>query len=245
MRFLTTLILVMFTFNTQAYAQGIPVYDAASFAQFITQLDKMAQDYQKQLEQLQEATRQTQALTGTRGMGSLVNGDFERSLRQYVPDDWSQTMQLLDAGNLPPGALGTQNIYSQLYNDYAPISGSDFISGDPSGPVAQSLDRRTATTYAAMAASEQAFNNISARMQTYETLLEELNNTDDLKASLDLQARITAENGLILSELMRLSTIQTQLRASAGNEDLVNYRRSATANQYNPDQARDAMRLPE
>lgn len=51
-----------------------------------------------------------------------------------------------------------------------------------------------------MAASEQAYNRISNRINTYENMLDELNNTTDLKASVDLQARI-AENGMILNEL--------------------------------------------
>ena len=52
----------------EAKAQGIPVYDASSFAQLVTQLDKMAEDYQNQLEQLDEALKQTEAITATHAM---------------------------------------------------------------------------------------------------------------------------------------------------------------------------------
>lgn len=237
-----TAISLMFT-SAHTFAQGIPVYDAASFTQFLTQLEKMSQDYQKQIEQLNEASKQTTAITGARNMGQLLNGPFEEQLREYLPDNWDQTMNMLDGSNLPSGAAPTRNIYSQLYNEYTPLEGSEFITLDPSGPVAKSLDRRTSTTYAAMAASEQAFNSIRSRIQAYEGMLNELNNTTDLKASVDLQARIAAENGLILSELMRLNTIQAQLKATADNEQLVNYRRSTSANKYDAQQARQAMEL--
>ena len=77
---------------SQAQAQGIPVYDASSFAQLVTQLDQMAKEYQKQLEQLDEAIKQTDALTGSRNMGDVANGALEQQLRQYLPNTWADTM---------------------------------------------------------------------------------------------------------------------------------------------------------
>lgn len=226
-------------------AQGIPVYDAAGFAQLITQLDQMAADYAKQLEQLDQAIKQTNSMTGTRDMGSLANSALESELRQYLPTTWQDTMNMINANGLPSGALNTQSLYNDLYTTYNPISGSDFISSDPNGPIAQALNRRTGTTYAAMAASEQSYNNIANRISTYEYLLDELNQTTDLKASVDLQARISAENGLVLNELMRLNAIQMQQQAAIDNEELTNYRRATTANQYDATKAADAMKLKE
>lgn len=224
-------------------AQGIPVYDAAGFAQFLTQLDQMAADYAKQLEQLNEAIKQTNSMTGTRNMGSLANSALESELRRYLPTTWEDTMNMINANNIPSGAVDTQSLYNNLYTRYNPISGSDFIAGDPTSPIAQALDRRTGTTYAAMAASEQSYNIIEGKISTYESLLDELDNTTDLKASIDLQARISAENGLVLNELMRLNAIQIQQRAVLDNEELTGYRRAATANQYDAAKAAEAMKL--
>lgn len=237
-----TIILGLSSFN-QAQAQGIPVYDASSFAQMIAQVDAMAEDYQKQLEQLDEAIKQREALTGPRNAGDLLNGILEQQLREYLPNTWEDTMNLITANGLPSGALDTQGIYTDLINTYDPVAGSEAYASDPSGPLSQALDRRTSTTYAAMAASEQAYNNINERIQIYESLLNELNNTEDLKGSVDLQARISAENGLILSELMRLNAIQMQQRASEENEFLSNRRRAAIANKYDPQKAGQAMVL--
>ena len=105
----------------EAKAQGIPVYDASSFAQLVTQLDKMAEDYQNQLEQLDEALKQTEAITGTRNAGDLVNGVLEQQLREYLPNTWQDTMNIINATGLPSGALGTQGIYNDLYTTYNPI----------------------------------------------------------------------------------------------------------------------------
>ena len=234
---------VILALSAPTYAQGIPVYDAAGFAQFATQLQNMKEDYQKQLEQLDEAVKQSSALTGTRGMGDLANGYLEQELRQYLPNTWQETMHMINAQNLSPSTSGAQSIYSTLNETYEPLAGSDFVESDPNGAISQAFDRRTGTTYAALAASEQAYNNIGARIQNYEAMLSELNNTPDLKASTDLQARISAENGLIMNELIRLQAIQMQQNASIDNQKLTGFRRANTANQYDPAQAREAMRL--
>jgi len=99
-------------------AQGIPVYDAAGFAQLITQLDQMAADYAKQLEQLDQAIKQTNSMTGTRDMGSLANSALESELRQYLPTTWQDTMNMINANGLPSGALSTQSLYNDLYTTY-------------------------------------------------------------------------------------------------------------------------------
>jgi type IV secretion system protein VirB5 len=233
--------LMIFT-ASEAIAQGIPVYDASNFAQVVTQLDQMTKDYQKQLEQLNEAIKQTGAITGTRDMGSIANSAYEAELRRYLPSSWQQTMNMINASDLSSGALGTQNIYSDLYTTYNPISGAQSMPSDPNGAISKALDRRAGTTYAAMAASEQAYNNISNRISTYETLLDQLNNTTDLKASVDLQARISAENGMILNELMRLNAIQMQQKSSEDNELLTNYHRASAANKYDAAQAAASFR---
>ena len=226
-------------------AQGIPVYDASGFTQLIAQLDAMADDYANQIDQLEEAVRQADAITGTRNMGDVANGVFEQQLRQYLPNTWQDTLNMINGALIPNGALGTQNIYSDLYNEYDPLSGATIMASDSTGQLARAIDRRTGTTYAAIAASEQAYNNIPVRMQTYESLLSELNNSDDLKASVDLNARISAENGILMNEIMRLNAIQIQQNSSIDNMQLMENRRAATFNQYDPDLARQAIQFPE
>ncbi len=230
--------------NLEVKAQGIPVYDNAGFVQLIAQVNAMADDYQKQIQQLEEAVRQSDAITGTRNMGDVANGLLEQQLREYLPNTWQDTMNIINSGNIPTGALGTQSIYNNLYDEYSPLTGSALMPSDPSSNVAKAIDRRTETTYAAMSASEQAYNNVPVRMQTYETLLDELNSSDDLKTSVDLQARITAENGVALNELMRLNAIRIQQNASVDNETLMNSRRASSFNIYDPALARAAMQLP-
>jgi type IV secretion system protein VirB5 len=228
-----------------AQAQGIPVYDASSFGQMVTQIEAMSKDYQKQLEQLDQAIKQANAITGTRNMGSLNNSSLESELRRYLPTTWEQTMHMMGAQGLGSAGIGTQNVYNSLTTTFQPLPGSEFLPSDPAGPIAQALDRRNNTTYAAMAASESAYNNISSRIETYENMLEELNNTTDLKASVDLQARIAAENGMILNEIIRLQAMQIQQKAASDNETLTTYRRATAAHKYDAAKASDAFKPQE
>lgn len=229
----------------KAKAQGTPVYDASNFSQMLSQLDSMSRDYQKQLEQLDQAVKQANAMTGPRNMGSLNNSTLESELRRYLPTTWQETMHMMNAQGLGSAGVGTQSLYNSLTQTFKPLPGSEFLPDDPSGPIAQALDRRNNTTYAAMAASEQAYNNISTRIEAYENMLEELNSTTDLKASVDLQSRIAAENGMILNELIRLQAMQMQQKAAEDNETLTTYRRAATANKYDAAKAANAFKPQE
>ncbi|PZQ45460.1 MAG: hypothetical protein DI551_07275 [Micavibrio aeruginosavorus] len=243
--FLPCLLTAILVFSPAAYGQGIPVYDASSFSQMVTQLEAMSKDYQKQLEQLNEAVKQTNALTGPRNMGSLNNSPLEAELRRYLPNTWQQTLNMMNAQGLGNSAINTRNIYSILEAAYKPLPGAEFIPSDPEGPTAKALDNRNRTTYAAMAASEQAYNNIAGRLETYESLMEKLNNTTDLKESVDLQARIAAETGIAMTEILRLQAIQMQQQAATDNETLTTYRRASTANKYDPVKAAESFKPKE
>lgn len=175
-------------------------------------------------------------------MGSLANGSAEADLRRYLPQDWQSTMRMAGADGLTGSAAGTQNLYSSLYTTYAPVTGAAAITRDPTGPMAQALDRKTETIYAAMAASEQAYNTITPRIATYESLLRQLDTTTDLKASVDLQSRIAAENGMILNDLLRLNTIQIQQKAAEDNQQLTTLRQASSANRYDAIKAADAFK---
>lgn len=244
-KILSLSIFVLMSLPTSASAQGIPVYDATSYAQFLSQLEQMSQDYQKQIEQLNEAIKQTNALTGSRGMGSLVNDSLESDLRRYLPNTWQETMSMMNATGLSNAGIITQDKFNALLSTYQPVKGSELITSDPSGAAAQALDRRTGTTFAAMAAGEEAFNSIPHRMETYETLLSELDDTEDMKASIDLLARISVENGFILNEMVRLNAIQVQQNAAQDNRVLGGYKRSHEANRYNSDNAAKAFKIEE
>lgn len=221
-------------------AGAMIVYDPTNNAQLVSQLNQMVKQYQQQLQQLQQAVQQTSAMTGTRNMGSLINSPADAQLRRYLPSDWQSTLGMGSASGLTGSASQTQSLYNGYNSTYAPVSGASAITRDPNGPMAQAIDRKTQTTYASMAASEQSFNNTTPRTSNYESLLQQLNTTTDLKSSVDLQSRINAENGMALNELVRLNSIQIQQKAAEDNQSLTTARQAATANRFDQSQAQNA-----
>lgn len=219
-----------------AEAQGIPVYDAAGFTQVVTQLEQMAKDYQKQIAQLEEAVKQTSALTGQRGAGSLLNDDDIRKLRQYLPDNADEYLALGNEGG------ETSDIYDALVSLYGLDTSETILSEGDNTPMAHAIDRRNQNIMAAMAASKQAYKNAGERLELYGKLLNKLDQSGDLKDSIDLQARIAAENGMVMTELVRLKTIKLQLDTSVAGHGLVSERRAEKAHHYDADAARAAMK---
>ena len=221
----------MFQF-TAAQAQGIPVYDNSQnlnqlqeIAHMIEQIDTLQKQYDAQLDAIA-------AVTGTRDMGSFANGDLEYDMRRYAPDDMGDLLNIMNAGSLPSSTSGVKGTYSNLKNQYAPLTTAEINPYNPDYPTAKAYEQQTNSTYAAIATSEAAYNTASARRKTYEDMLEELDKAPDMKASADLQVRSTIENGLVLAELTRLIALQTQLLAAQSNQELTTRREAYDDNQY-------------
>ncbi|MGH1379150.1 MAG: type IV secretion system protein [Alphaproteobacteria bacterium] len=220
-----------------AKAQGIPVIDSTSIAQTILQLEQMAEDYQNQIQQLDQALATYNSITGGRSLGDLRNSSAEQDLRRALPPHLQDLIGLNNASGLGSAGLQTQGIYNDILTTYQPATGATLIPSAPTSSLAGAHDRYSNTTYAAMAASESSYNAAVERLQGYEEMLQELNGTQDLKASVDLLARITAENGILLNELMRMQSLQMQLNSSRQGSNLTEIQRTNKAYKYDPDVA--------
>ena len=168
-----------------------------------------------QLEQLEEAARQVQALTGPRGMSRLRNGTTFRTARRYAPSSWRDTLLILERGGNPGNARDVRRIMEELEDEYNIGGAEDYNPINPNDPAARAFQNRRDTTYAATAISETSYNQTERRVETMEAFLDEIERAGDMKAISDLNARIGAENGLLLAELIRLNAIQMQQAAAA------------------------------
>lgn len=240
LRFLSTVTVISLCLSSPAKAGGIPVIDVVSVGHAVTQLNEMAKDYQTQLEQLDQALSTYNSLTGGRNIGDLLNSSAEQDLRRALPADLQDMIGLNNAGGLGSSGLQTQGIYNDLLTSYNPITGADLFTSDPTGTLASAHDRHKDTTVAALAASESAYNTASQRLSDYEALLGELNSSPDLKASVDLLARISVENGILMNELIKMQALQMQLNASQQGQIITETRRISNAQTYNENTAATA-----
>lgn len=230
-------IIAIFALSTPAQAGGIPVIDGVAIGHAVTQLNEMAKDYQTQLDQLEQSLDTYNSLTGTRNIGDLLNSSADQDLRRALPADLQDMIGLNNASNLGASGLETQGFYNDLITKYDPISGADLFASDPSGSLASAHDRHSNTTYAALAASQSSYNAASKRLEGYEALLDQLNSSPDLKQSVDLLARISVENGILMNELMKMQALQMQLSASEQGQIISETKRINNAQAYNENTA--------
>ncbi len=239
-------IITTFTLSSPAQAGGIPVFDGVAVGHAITQLNEMAKDYQTQLDQLEQSLDTYNSLTGTRNIGDLLNSSADQDLRRALPDDLQDMIGIGSASNLGASSLETQGFYNDLLTTYDPISGADLFASDPNGSLASAHDRHSNTTYAALAASQSSYNAASKRLEGYEALLDQLNGSPDLKQSVDLLARISVENGILMNELMKMQALQIQLSASEQGQQITETKRINSARTYNENTAAtQAFQQPE
>ena len=196
-----------------------PVIDIANLAQALEafmQLTAQLQQLERQYTQMQQ---QYQSLTGSRNMGGLFNSSSEQQMRMYAPGSWQQSLQVLQQGGLPGNAADVQRA-SQSFAQTQGItqSGSQVFPGNSAN--AQAYTASTGATAAAAGLGQAAYNQTQARMQRVQQYLSQINGTNDLKASIDLNARLLAEVNEALTQMIQLQAAQIQVQGSANAAQL-------------------------
>lgn len=238
----------------KAGASGIPVFDGAAQTQSIIELQNQlrqigheiqmiegqARAYATQIQEYAQLINQTAALTRARNLGQLANGIRQHSGRRYLPDGIDQ---FVDLGASTAGTVGdVAQRYKQLQNAYQPLTAQQFDPANPTGGLAQAMQRLTGTTYGTLSATEAVYGSISGRMEDVEAMLEHLNSSPDLKETSDLGVRVAAEQALTETERLRLQALALQLAATEQNAKLMRLKQANAMNVYDPTVASSAVR---
>lgn len=185
----------------QVSATGIPVIDVAKIANDtanqaanIAKYVQMIQQYQQQIQQMKN---QYESLTGSRGMGSILNSP---EMRSYLPDEWQQVYSSINSGGYQ-GLSGSAKAIldaNGLLNACENRANADKLMCERQlGKVAQ--DKANAL---------QAFDKASDRWDQIQALMGQINSTTDPKAIAELQARINSEQAAIQNEQTKLQMFQ-------------------------------------
>lgn len=204
-KFLQKLMLVAAMFmGSQAHA-GIPVIDAANLANSLQQViawgeqyGQMAQQYQQLVQQYNQAVTTYNSISGIRGMADLVNNP---NLRRYLPNEWSQAMNLL---NSPGGYTNLQSSINAIKGAATIVSITD-TSLDPNSAAGRAFVGRQNQAATNRALSEEGFKQASDRITAIQTLIDSVNGVPDQKDVQDLQARIQAEQAMVQNESVKLA----------------------------------------
>ena len=226
--------------GARAQGSGLPTFDAANYMQAVRELQHMQQLITKAEQEISRLDSQLEALTGPRGMGTLLNDLSQQNIRRFAPQKWQDTLEILNSGSNPGSLSELQGSYTQKHNMFQHIEGSDVNAAPAYKTNIETYDNARSAALGSMALSETSFNHNHGRITNYEQLLSEIDSALDAKAAADLANRIAIENGFTAAELIRLQATQIQLNAAQANQtikyesDLYEFTRDDYHIQLNP-----------
>jgi type IV secretion system protein VirB5 len=187
-----------------AHAQ-FAVIDVASIAQLVQQYETLQQELTTAENQLNQAQSAYAAITGSRGMQNLLSG----TNRNYLPTNWSQLSQVMSgtSGAYPGLAANVTSIQ----NSNAVLTPAQVAALSPTEQAQLTLARQNPAVL--QATSRTALANSSDRFSSLQQLITTIGSATDEKASLDLTARITAEQAMEQNEQTKLQVLYQVARA--------------------------------
>ena|ERR1700728_4168456 len=182
------------------------VVDAPAIVQLIQEVQTMRQQLATAQNQLVSAQQALQAMTGDRGMERLLAG----TPRNYLPANWTQVTGVLQ-GQRTSGYSGLSADVQSAIAANAVLSPQTFATLSP----AEQQQIVAARQWSAMqqALAHEALANSSGRFAALQSLIAAISTAADQKASLDLQARISAELGMLQNEHTKLQVLNLATQA--------------------------------
>jgi type IV secretion system protein VirB5 len=213
-----------------ALAQGVPVVDTQNIAQNIQQLRQMIEDEILQNEQLAqlrahltmltdqlaELQRTYEALTRIADLPEIIQTRMEDELNGLLDQEFGDiqaTIRAIRTGDFSGlTGSGASEIETQMDRVLADLGFDD----DTLAEMARSGDRgaaRTATqaTTGALvsAAAQNSYEDAGQSLDRVERLVGLIDDMDELKESVDLNTRVTAELAIALVAMWQLEAVQT------------------------------------
>ncbi len=184
------------------------VVDAPALVQLIQQVQTTEQQLTTARNQLLQAQQALQTMSGDRGMELLLSG----TNRNYLPLNWAQVTGVLQG----PNGYGALSADAQSI-----ISANTVLSPQRLATLSASAQQLilAARQWSAMqqALSHQALANASSRFASIQTLISAISTASDQKGILDLQARISAELGMLQIEQIKVQALNQSALAQAAS----------------------------
>jgi type IV secretion system protein VirB5 len=174
------------------------VVDAPAIVQLIQQVQNAEQQLATARNQLVQAQQALQTMTGARGMEQLLSG----TVRNYLPSNWTQV-----------SAAATSPDTQSIVASNAVLSPQQLAAMPPAAQQMVQASRQWTGLQQAM--SRQALANASNRFASLQTLISAIPSAADQKGILDLQARISAELGMLQNEQTKLVVLNQATQAQA------------------------------
>lgn len=204
MRFLCWVPLLALTWAPAAHAQWA-VIDVGAITQLVQEVTTLRQELSTTQQELSQAKSEYAAMTGNRGMDQLLSG----TNRNYLPADWAEVQGVLQGAGGAYGSLAS-TVQSQIAAN-AVLTPQQIATLSSTEQAQLQADR--SSTALLQALTQQALSTTSARFASLQQLIAAIPRATDQKASLDLQARISAEQTMLQNDEIKLGVLYQLARA--------------------------------
>lgn len=189
------------TFGASSAKAGVPVIDVAALLQAVQEVMNSITQIQNQVNQIQQYQQQLDSIRGIRNLGDVWNNP---ALQNYIPRDALQVargIETMGYGGLN-GTAKTLRDAAMLYN-----------CADLFDEERRRCQAELAMPYQHKAFFQDALNAAKDRVGQIQSLMNEINLTQDPKAIAEVQARIEAENALLAHEQSQISLARGMVEA--------------------------------
>ena len=200
--------LLLLTSPPSPRAQGIPVHDSTGYVRLGLQLQQMLDIYTRQDEELTQALRLVQSLSNATAYGTSLDTAALAALRTALPAEMSNLNSLHITGHATTAR--SVALFNTLSDRYGLMDPDAYNPADPNTEAAQAWRANRDAQLATAVGTQVVYDNLEEREAFYATAMTELDTRAELKESVDLLARLTAENGRLLMDLIRVQAQAAQ-----------------------------------
>ena len=191
-------------------AAQMAVLDFSNLLQSIQQYEQTVEQVMQLKAQLEQLRSQYQAITGSYGVGGLLQGEA-LAAQSIVPGSWQEIVKLQQAGTYK----SKMDYYEGLMKAVDPT----LLAADKS----RSTDAYKLSydnTRAAFAVTDATYDAVEVHRRNIEQLIQRIDSTQNIKEATDLNNRLISENSMLQIAVARLAAVQGNLSASAQNDRL-------------------------
>ncbi|MBT1066016.1 hypothetical protein KJY73_20750 [Bowmanella sp. Y26] len=224
---------VIFTSNS-VLATGIPTVDVANlvptisntvsnlqqqlqqYEQYVTQVKDLKAQYDQIVElknQLETAKETFGSITGVRDMAKVLNNPLIQEQRNNLPEEWAATIDLFEDANQATltGAYDLERV--SAVNRMRKYLDKDDLSG--AMMVAEEIEKRTKLRINQIANTDAiattTYHTAGKQMSQVDEWIGQVDKTEDLKGSIDLNNRMMAELLVNQNRLLQIQSAGTKL----------------------------------
>lgn len=211
----------------------MPVMDHAAvmnliqtYRQLKMQYDLLAKTYENGKSLLDKTDQLARGIQGNYGFGNLENDLTSLKQRKWSPNSWEEALRGMSGGN----KARYRELLAHYKENNPTLSQAEYEKG-ASPRLYKRYAREISVNQAVVVNSSYAFNDINRHLETIHRLSKQIEKTENLKASMDLNARLLAEVAYIQVQNLKLQALLNQQTASLQSSKIAQKTVNASFNQ--------------